>query len=101
MFERGDVRIVGLQPFVPPAVLGREHRRDEYLVDRRVKAHPRKTRRKGTGVLGEMLGEVGVLEIAQPVWNAEMAKVGDRRDADPVKLVIGLVRERPVVSARA
>ena len=54
-------------------------RADEHLVHRRVELHPREALGEGARVVGEQLGEVRVLEIADPVRHAEMAEVDDRR----------------------
>ena len=64
----------------------REGGADEHLVDRRVELHPRIALGERARVVGEQLGKVGVLEVADPVGHAEVAEVGDRRDVAPPQL---------------
>jgi hypothetical protein len=45
--------------------------------------------------------EIGVLEIADPVRDSEMAEVDDRRDVAPLQLREGEIGELPVIMARA
>ena len=88
-----------LHLLVPPAVLGGEHRADEHLVDRRVELHPRKALGEGRRIVSEQLREIGVLEIADPVGNSEMAEVDDRRNVAAPQLREGDVGELPVIFA--
>ena len=101
VFQRRDEALVRLQLLVPPAVLGREDRADEHLVDRRIELNPRVPFRERRSIVGEQLREVGILEIADPVRNPEMAEVDDRSDVAPPQLREGDVGEFPVVLARA
>jgi len=100
VLERSDEPLVRLQLLVPPAVLGGEHCADEHLVDRRVELYPRISVGKGRSVAGEKLRKVWVLKIADPVGNAEMAEVDDRRDVSPAKVRKGQIGEFPVVLPR-
>src|SRR5262245_37659917 len=52
------------------------------------------------GVGREQPGPVGVLEVADPVGDAEVAEVGDGRHPLRVERREGLVGERPVVPPR-
>ena len=87
------------QLLVPPAIGGREQRADEHLVDRRVELHPRKPLGESAGVVGEELGEIGVLEIADPVRHAEMAEVDDRHDVELLQVRRRSGRRSPSRSA--
>ena len=101
VLQCGDERAVVLRLLVPPAIFGREDRADEHLVDRRVELDPGKALGEGARIIGEKLREIGILEIADPVGNAEMAKVDDRRDVAPLQLREGEVGEFPVMLVRA
>ena len=100
VLERGDERLVGGQPLVPPAVERAELGGDVHLVDRGVEPHPRVALREGPGEVGEVAGELRILEVAQPVRHAEVAQVDDGHDAHAPHLGHHLVRPRPVVPAR-
>src|SRR5690606_41396018 len=69
-------------PIFPPAILRREERGDEDLVDGRPELHVRVSRGKRARVLGEVLGKVAVLEIADPVGHAEVTKIQDGLDVE-------------------
>src|SRR3954470_678045 len=96
MLERGDEARVVLLLLVPPAVFGGEDRADEHLVDRRVELHPREALREFAGIRSEQTREVGILEIANPVGDAEVAQIDDRRDVPAFELRERYVREFPV-----
>ncbi len=74
---------------------------DVHLVHGRVEPHPRIAPGERPGVVGERLRHLRVLEVLQPVGQAEVAQVHDRHDAEPLHLGGDLVEEGPVISARA
>src|SRR3954469_23243538 len=73
VLESRDEGLVTCELLVPPAEGGRECRADEHLVHGRVELHPGKALREGAGIPGEELGEVWVLEVADPIGHAEVA----------------------------
>ena len=83
--------------FVPPAELGGEGGRDEDLVDRRVEADPGEAMGEGPRVFREQPRPVGVLEIADPTGNSEVAQVGDNRYVLRVQGGESFVGEAPIV----
>ena len=101
VLDVGDEGGVGHHPLVPPAVAGREQGGDVDLVDRGVVLDPVVLLGEGVGVVGEAGGPVGVLEVAEPVGQAEVDQVDDGDDAQAAHLVHDGVEERPVVLAGA
>ena len=97
VLERGDEGPVAHQLLVPPAEGGRELGADEHLVDRGVELDPREAMREGAGILGKQLGEVRVLEVADPVGHAEVAQVDDGNDAALLQPGERQIGELPVV----
>ena len=93
-----DEGLIARQLLVPPAIGGRERGADEHLVDRRIELNPGKALGKSLRIPGKELGKVGVLEVADPVGNPEVAQVNDRHDIAAVELAEGLVAEVPVVA---
>ena len=73
---------------------------DVHLVHGGVEPHPRIAPGEGPGIVGERLRHLRVLEVLQPVGQAEVAQVHDRHDAEPLHLGGDLVEEGPVVSGR-
>jgi hypothetical protein len=57
--------------------------------------------RDGGRVVGEVQGHLGVLEIAEPIGDAEVHEIKDRRNAKAFDLRHRLIDERPVVAAGA
>jgi hypothetical protein len=87
VLDRGDERQVRLQLLVPPAIFGAEGGADEHFVHRRIELDPGVALGEVRGVIRELLAEVRVLEVADPVGHAEVAQVHDRRDLAPLQLV--------------
>jgi len=100
MLEGGDKTPVRPQLLVPPSVFRGEDGADEHFVHRRVELHPGEAFGEGGSIGREEVREVRVLEIADPVGNAEMAEVDDRRNIAPLQIVHCQVGEFPVVPAR-
>ena len=99
MLDRGDEPGVGFELFVPRAFLGRHLGGDEDLVDRGVIAHPRIALRYCPAVAREQQGQIGVLEIANPVGQAEVEQVEDRHDVQSLHFVHHQIGEVPVIPA--
>jgi hypothetical protein len=56
--------------------------------------------RKGAGIGGKELWQIGVLEIADPAGNPEMHQVRDRHETAAFQVINGLVREIPIKAFR-
>jgi hypothetical protein len=101
VFQGGDERALVVRLLVPPAVSGGEESADVHLVDRGVELHPREPGGEGGGIRVEQLGKLGVLKVADPVRQAEVAEVDDGDDLATVEVGEGRVCEGPVVAAGA
>jgi hypothetical protein len=82
VLQRCNKRSIGRQSFVPPAKLRRESCRYLDLVDGGEEPDPRIAFGKGACILGEEFREVRILKVLQPVGNAEVTEIGNRRDAE-------------------
>ena len=98
--ERVHVGRIASLLLVPKAEFAAEARAHQHLVHRRVELDPRIALGKRAGVPAEELRPVPVLEIADPVGNAEMTEVDDGNDAAVPQCRKHFVRERPVVASR-
>src|SRR5262249_6602556 len=101
VLQCGHEGSVALKLLVPPAVPGRKPRADEHFVDWRVELDPAIPAGERFGIRGEEPRKVRVLEIADPIGDAEVAEIGDRRDIAPPQVGESGVRERPVTSVRS
>ena len=93
--------LVALQLLVPPAVGAGKERANEHFVDRRVELHPGKPLGERLGVVSKKIGKIRVLEIPDPVGNAEMAEVDDRNDVEVHQGGKCDVGKLPVIAPRA
>ncbi len=75
--------------FVPGPVERAHPGADVHLVDRRIEANPRETRRECPGIFGERLCDFRVLEVAEPGRDPEMAQVDDRLGAMVLQIAQG------------
>jgi hypothetical protein len=73
MLDRRHKSFVGMELLVPPSIGRRKCRADKHLIDRREQLHPGKTLSKRRSIAREEFGKVRVLEIPDPVGDAEMA----------------------------
>ncbi len=96
MVERGDEGAVGLLTLVPHAGQAGELGADEDLVDGGVETDPRIARGEGGCVAREEVREVRVLEVADPVGDAEVAEVDDGLEVEAAELGEDFVGEGPV-----
>ncbi len=80
MFQRRDERMIILFLLVPPPVFRGEDRTDEHLVDWSEELHPGEALGKFSGIIGKQPRKIWILEITEPVRNAEVAEVDDGRD---------------------
>src|ERR1043165_9112726 len=99
VLEGRNKRTIGSESFVPPAKLRGKLRRYLDLVDGREETDPWIPRGKRARILGEELREIRVLKVLQPIGNAEVAEIRNRRDAQIVKRIKCLISKGPVVLA--
>ena len=101
MADGGDEGALVPALLVPQPFEGAELGADVHLVHGGVEPHPRIAPGERPGIIGERLRHLRVLEVLQPVGQAEVAQVHDRHDAEPLHLGGDLIEEGPVVLARA
>src|SRR5205085_6680774 len=80
VFQSGDEPTIARYLLVPPAVPAREQGADIHLINGGVELDPGKTLGKSRGIAGKEFGKIRILKIAQPIRNAEMAKISDGDD---------------------
>ena len=97
MADGGDEGALVPALLVPETLERTELGADVHLVHGRVEAHPRIAPGERPGIVGQRLRHLRVLEVLQPVGQAEVAQVHDRHDAEPLHLGRDLVEEGPVI----
>src|SRR6185437_1129492 len=85
VFESRDKSSVAFKLFIPPTKRCGKEGAYEHLVYWRVKLNPWKAARKRIRVPSVQLGKVGILEIANPIRNAEVTRIGNRQNIASVK----------------
>ena len=92
---------VATELLIPPAIKGRKLGADVHFIDGRVQLNPGKPLGEGAGIVGKQGGEVGVLEIANPVGYAKMTQVDNGHNIALAQLAKGFIGKRPVVFSLA
>src|SRR5690348_11458844 len=100
MFQSSNEGPVTAEAFIPPSILGREHGRDEDLVDRRIELKIGKAMCKSTGILCEVLREIRILKITHPIRQTKMKEINNRNNVEFFQTMKRIVREFPVVLSR-
>src|SRR6185312_10918179 len=77
VFEGGNKGFITGQALVPPPVLRRKCSGYKYFVYRRIKLIIGETGCKRFGIFGKMTRPISILEVADPIGHAKMAKVDD------------------------
>ncbi len=98
MLQGGDEGGVCIELFIPPAPPRGEGGADVHLVDGRIELNPGVASGEIPGIALEEHREVGVLEVADPVRQPEMAEIDDRYDVAALQILEGVVGELPVVA---
>jgi hypothetical protein len=100
VLQRRQVGGVAFQPFVPQTPQCRIAGAHIHLVDRRVQPDPWIAAREGAGVGAKQFRKIRVLEVADPVRDAEVAQIRDRLQPEPAQFRERRVGKRPVVAVR-
>jgi hypothetical protein len=84
-----------------PRVFAATARGDEYLVDRRIKAHLRVTFGDSFSVAREQDGKFGVLKVADEIGHAKMTQIENRHDLQAPHLIQNGIGELEIIGIGA